>query len=426
MIEEHQAFIAKQKSWREEDSTELAQKHDLLYMLDKQSEDWLTPMNIDEKLEKQINTILPPTILSHVDYYNRINKYATLIEQGYNEEAEKLKINKKIIDYKNKQLEPLYHELKTLIRHLTYTEENSVFDLYNETVNRLRYHFDNHKGIEPIIEHFTGLFKRLVSLIRLEYENPNSKLELIESQLKSLVMILVIWNRYTEVIYMPDEEVERLINLESGKEKCSLRNKTLEEIMEQGDAKELKTYYFNQITEKKTKGKGLFLSDFKDFYDKPTLREKIKDDKSDRITDEEYETYDSDLDENEIAELKKAKREKRERGGNLLEHDPRQKHSTPGGSKAQISSSEKKRKLIDSEVEEVFREKDTNDYKIGDSHKPLKLDIEKAKIENDLKIDVSPEEAMEAKKTEKKEKGKSAAEYLIMRTKENIRGSSVK
>jgi hypothetical protein len=413
MIEEHQAFLAKQKVWREEDASELTQKHDLLTMLDRQSEDWLTPQNIDEKLEKTLNTILPPTILSHVDYYKRINKYASLIEEGYNEEAEKLKINKKILEYKNKQLEPLYHELKTIIRHLTYTEENSVYDLYNETVNRLKYHFDNHKGIEPIIEHFTGLFKKLITLIRLEYENPNTKLELIENQLKSLTMILVIWNRYVEIIYMPDEEVEFSIEHEMGKSKTNLRDRSLEDIMEEGDPKELKNYYFTQITEKKTKGKGLFLSDFKDFYDQPRLREKIGE--KENTYDEEYTSYDSDLDESEIKARKNSKREK---GKNLLEHDPNQKQTTKG-SKGQITNLERKKKMIETEVEEVFKEPENESL----SNKQSKLNTEKATIEASLKLKPTEEEKIDRQKADWKKKGHVFEDYLKTRTKEVLQGN---
>jgi hypothetical protein len=421
--------LAKQKNWREEDAAELSQKHDLLSMLDKQSEDWLTPANIDEKLETQMNTILPPTILSHVDYYNKINRYAELIEQGFTEEAEKLKLNKKIIDYKNKQLEPLYHELKTLIKHLTYTEESSVFDLYIETVNRLRYHFENHQGIEPIVEHFNGLFKKLITLIRMEYENPNSKLELIESQLKSLVMILVVWIRYVEIIYMTDEEVQKILDMEANpNQQKPLREKTLDEIMEEGDAKELKSYYFNQITEKKTKGKGLFLNDFKDFYDKSGLRERvINSEKTERVEDEDYTTYDSDLEESEILAKKKERREKIEKNKNLLEHDAKFKHSggesSGAASKAQIANKQKKRKLIESELEEVFEEKKpTEDMVKGEKGEAIKLHNDKAVIDNDVKINPTEEEKQEAKQTENKEKKRFFETYMAMRTKEIIRG----
>ena len=165
MIDEQQAFLAKQKIWREEDTDTLMRKHDLLYMLDRQTENWLTPNNIEEKINLQLNNIFPPVILSHVDYYNRINRYAMLVEQGLNEEAEQVRLNKKIIDFKNKQLAPLYHELKTIIKNFTYSEEYSVYELYNETVNRLRNNFEGLKQIDTIIEHFTLLFKQLITLV---------------------------------------------------------------------------------------------------------------------------------------------------------------------------------------------------------------------------------------------------------------------
>ena len=256
------------------------QKNDLLTMLDKQSKDWLTPHNIDEKLETELNNLLPPIIASHKDYYNRLIKFSYNIEQGKFEEAEDLKINKKIVEYKNKLLSPLYEELKTIIKFLTVTEENSVFELYKETVNRVRSKFstDNDLELKNLIERISYNFKKLITLIRLENEKPENKILLIENQLKSLIMILVIWNRYTDVIYKPEELIEN--ELDDSKKltfqtRQRLDNKSIDELMLENDPEKIKNFYLQRITEKKGKGKGLFLNEFLGLYDNPDVRRKL-------------------------------------------------------------------------------------------------------------------------------------------------------
>ena len=258
----------------------LIQKNDLLTMLDRQSKDWLTPQNIDEKLETELNNLLPPIIASHKDYYNRLVKFSFNIEQGKFEDAEDLKINKKIVEYKNKLLSPLYQELKTIIKYLTITEENSAFDLYKETINRIKSKYDseNDAELKNLMQKITYDFKKLITLIRLENEKPENKLNLIENQLKSLVMILVVWGKYTDTIYKSEDDIET--EMEEAKKlsfhtKQRLEAKSLDDLLKDNNPEKIKNFYLQRITEKKGKGKGLFINEFLGLYDNPDLRRKM-------------------------------------------------------------------------------------------------------------------------------------------------------
>jgi len=256
------------------------QKNDLLTMLDRQSKDWLTPQNIDEKLETELNNLLPPIIASHKDYYNRLIKFSFNIEQGKFEDAEDLKINKKIVEYKNKLLSPLYQELKTIIKYLTTTEENAAFDLYKETINRIKskYNSEIDPELKNLMQKITYDFKKLITLIRLENEKPEDKLSLIENQLKSLVMILVVWTKYTDIIYKPEEQIDEEMEQEKNMSfhtKQRLEAKSLDELLKDNDPQKIKNFYLQRITEKKGKGKGLFINEFLGLYDNPDLRRKM-------------------------------------------------------------------------------------------------------------------------------------------------------
>jgi hypothetical protein len=121
-------------------------------------------------------------------------------------------------------------------------------------------------------------FKKLITLIRLENEKPENKLNLVENQLKSLVMILVVWGKYTDIIYKPEEEIEA--EMEEAKKtsfhtKQRLEAKSLDDLLKENNPEKIKNFYLQRITEKKGKGKGLFISEFLGLYDNPDLRRKM-------------------------------------------------------------------------------------------------------------------------------------------------------
>jgi hypothetical protein len=256
------------------------QKNDLLTMLDRQSKYWLTPQNIDEKIENELNNLLPPIIASHKDYYNKLVRFSFNIEQGKFEEAEEIQINKKIVEYKNKNLSPLYQELKTIIKYLTINEENSVFQLFKETENRIKSSFqtDNDPELKEFLHRISFDFKKLITLIRMENEKAENKILIIENQIKSLIMILVVWNQYTDLIYKSEMELEE--ELEESKNisyttRQRIQGKNLDDLLQENNIEEIKRFYLERITEKKGKGKGLFIKDFLGFYDNPELRSKV-------------------------------------------------------------------------------------------------------------------------------------------------------
>lgn len=121
MMDNQKKFISKQKIWKMEDDEKHAEQQALLNLLDKQSENWLTPHNFNSRISNVLDLILPPTIGSHKDYYNKINKYALMVEEGKLEEAEEFKRKDLNQDFKNNLLEPVYTNLKRMIKSLTTT-----------------------------------------------------------------------------------------------------------------------------------------------------------------------------------------------------------------------------------------------------------------------------------------------------------------
>jgi len=320
-----------------------------------------------------MNKILPPTILSHVDYYNRLNKYALLMETGQLEEAEEVKLNKQVIEYKNKLLQPIFMELKMIIKHLTYTEEHSVYTLYKDTIFRIEnylYASNNKTEVNNLKENLTILFKRLICLIRSENEKADTKIEIIEKQLKALTMILVVWNKYVEIIYTPENKIEEMIerdkqiNQEITDKSNHLKNKSLEEMVEEKDPRVLKDYYFSQITDKKAKGGGLFINDLRGLYDDEYVRKEVEDKSGyqnieikKKVLEEEY-TTDSDQDEVSEEPVSKLKEPLLNKSSNkdTLEKKSEVKIKKKTLTKTRTSIHAENRKLLENESSELFEE----------------------------------------------------------------------
>jgi hypothetical protein len=424
-IERQQKFIAKQKIWREQDAQELLDKHSLLTMLDRQAEeDWLTPSNFDEKVSKEMNKILPPTILSHVDYYNRLQKYAVLMDAGKTELAEELKINKKVIDYKNRMLQSIYEELKVVIKYLTYTEEHSVFSLYQHTILRIENYLqpNTNQDSKFLIDKFTTLFKNLIALIRLENSNPDRKVELIENQLKALTMILVLWNKYTEVIYLPEHQVEGILNKKGEDDQGQdgiKRPDTLEELLEKGDPRLLKEYHFTRITDKRSKG----LKDFRGLFDDQPIKTEVEDkfvpkDKVKSILErndlmqegkEEYtETEDEEGKENFI--LQKSEQEKQDKIAGKETVSSKKPEAKKSKDKDKKKITGEKRKLLENQAEEVFQEKVPAGKPESESKSKSKTESEKT-IEDPLEPKIKTYEQI---KEEEERKGKGLLEKYML------------
>lgn len=120
---------------------DLMKKHSLLTLLDEQSKSWITIENMDKKIDENVNLLMPPTIISHKDYYRRLQKQAILYDQGKYEEAEKVRMNKEVINYKNKMLINIFRDLKNLIRKITFTEEHEIYGKFKDYTTRVRNSF---------------------------------------------------------------------------------------------------------------------------------------------------------------------------------------------------------------------------------------------------------------------------------------------
>lgn len=210
-MENQKKFIAKQKIWKIEDDEKHEEQQALLTLLDKQAENWLTPFNFTSKISNVLDLILPPTIGSHQDYYNKINKYALMVEEGRLEEAEEFKRQDLNQDFKNSLLEPIFANLKKMIRSLTSTPEHKIYEEYKIVIHQLKTKIDVTKGKgKEIINTLTEKYKELIINSRKENEEGNMKITLIENTLTAITSLLITWERYVDILYASNEELNKI------------------------------------------------------------------------------------------------------------------------------------------------------------------------------------------------------------------------
>ena len=212
----HQKYYAKEKVWNMAEKEMNIEKQALLNILDKQAENWLTPDTMDEKMHHILDEILPPTIISHKDYYNKLSKYALLIDSGKLEEAEKLKGSDEHMEAKNKLLFPIYQNIRKIIERLS-VDSNSYYSIlkkYETYKNILITKFGTIEKGEGLIE-FIDLKKRvkmMLDIIDEQYSKPSKKLSLIEIQIQGILNLIISWNKYVEILYMTDEDIFKILN----------------------------------------------------------------------------------------------------------------------------------------------------------------------------------------------------------------------
>ena len=205
--ETHGRFYAQQKVWQLEEKNRKDDVQSMMYLLDLQTSEWLIPkegksndvMGIAEELA-------PQSIISHKDFYNKVNKYAILLSQGRIEEANRLKLNDANYKLKNKLLIPVFNNLRKMIRHMSLRPEDAYLQKYKEIRLRLEKMEDKAEK-NRLLRELNQKYHSLVVLVKKYMELPQEKFKFIERTLISITNLIVTWNHYIEILYLTDEEI---------------------------------------------------------------------------------------------------------------------------------------------------------------------------------------------------------------------------
>jgi len=100
----------------------------MLDVMEIDSKKWPTLLDLNQKINE--NVVLPQTILNYSEYYEKLQNLAFYSEQGDHEAMQKLLDKEDIMEKKNLMLQPLFRDLKSMIHHMSMTEEYKIIKEY--------------------------------------------------------------------------------------------------------------------------------------------------------------------------------------------------------------------------------------------------------------------------------------------------------
>ena len=100
----------------------------MLDVMQVDSRKWPTLGDLNQKVDE--NVVLPQTILNYGEYQQKLQNLAFFAEQGDHESMQKLLDKEDVMEKKNVLLQPIFRDLKSAIRHMTYTDEFKIIKEY--------------------------------------------------------------------------------------------------------------------------------------------------------------------------------------------------------------------------------------------------------------------------------------------------------
>lgn len=97
------------------------------------SRKWPTLNNLNETVNE--NVVLPQTILNYGEYQAKLQNLAFYAEQGDHESMQKLLDKEEVMEQKNTFLQPIFRDLKSAIKYMTYTDEFKIMKEYMDNRN---------------------------------------------------------------------------------------------------------------------------------------------------------------------------------------------------------------------------------------------------------------------------------------------------
>ncbi len=107
----------------------------MLDVMEIDSRKWPTLLDLNTKVNE--NVVLPQTILNYGEYQKKLQNLAFYAEQGDHEAMQKLLDKEEIMEKKNMLLQPIFRDIKSAIKHMTYTDEFKILKEYVDNRNLL-------------------------------------------------------------------------------------------------------------------------------------------------------------------------------------------------------------------------------------------------------------------------------------------------
>lgn len=142
----------------------------------------------------------------------KLQRLAFFAEQGDNEAMQRILDKEEVIQKKNTFLQPLYRDLKSTIKHMTYTEEYKTLREYirNRTLILNALPEGSQKAKEGL-DALRNEYARLLQNQKARMDNNDGfRLQVMQKRLEDMFSLLGIWQQYVEIIYAAEGQIDLL------------------------------------------------------------------------------------------------------------------------------------------------------------------------------------------------------------------------
>jgi hypothetical protein len=159
----------------------------MLDVMQVDSAKWPTLTTLNDKVNE--NVVLPQTILNYGEYQLKLQNLAFYAEQGDHESMQRLLDKEDVIEKKNVLLQPVFRDLKSAIRHMTYTDEFKILKEYLDHRATLIAEYGSEEsercqeGLKLLQREYAKLLHSQKQALK---ENPGKRLRLLQKRLESM------------------------------------------------------------------------------------------------------------------------------------------------------------------------------------------------------------------------------------------------
>lgn len=235
--------IANIQKYELDQATRKANRMKILQMLNFDSKTWYTAENIEQKMVSEV--LIPDFVYDQTAYYLQLQELAILYERADFQGMEGAMNEAEFIREKNTKILPLYSELVSLIKKITYDQEAQ----YLEDYSHLKDVIENNEeftiaGKEEKINKLKSSYKQLISQWKTESNSPSQRINTLHDQLVYLFSLLKIWRTYITLVKMDKISFDMLLREEEEDDEIPIIN--LEEREEVSKKDYLKAQEFDE------------------------------------------------------------------------------------------------------------------------------------------------------------------------------------
>lgn len=207
--------IARIRKFYIEKALKKQRRHEILKMMEKESEHWLNYDNVDTGLKNSV--LIPNNMHYQTDYFIRLQERALMLAAGKYDEIEENKIEHRVLQYKNSKLIPLYANLTGLLTRLRKNDLERLYEEYEIAVYGLKEAGLDEAKFKEQEQELSKFYELLIMKVKKDMNTKKIKLELLEEKMVLIFNVLLIWREYTKILNMTYEEIESLMNVDKQK-----------------------------------------------------------------------------------------------------------------------------------------------------------------------------------------------------------------